>query len=287
MMNKIEMSLDDIIKNSKDIKNYNKRGRGAARGSTRGSPGGRDKIRRTSGGPSFKRSPARRGGASVGYGGRSYTRSPRGGASSTGYRSVPYAKGDVESMWTHDLYDSASYGGGRSLGGGGGSGKLLISNLDFGVSNNDIKELFSEFGPLKSAKLHYDRSGRSLGTADLVYERRSDALKAIKQYNGVPLDGRPMQIQLAADASVLESAVPRSYPRGGVGAPRVGASAGYRNGNASTYRRGGARGAPRGGSSRGGAGGGRGRGGRNSGPKPTQEELDAELDAYREKMDTS
>lgn len=49
-------------------------------------------------------------------------------------------QGDVDSMWTHDLYDSASYGGGRSMGGGGGgSGKLLISNLDFGVSNSDIK----------------------------------------------------------------------------------------------------------------------------------------------------
>ena len=60
-----------------------------------------------------------------------------------------------------------------------GPTKLLISNLDFGVNSHDMKDLFSEYGRVKSADVHFGRTGKSLGTADVVFSRKCDAIKGL------------------------------------------------------------------------------------------------------------
>ncbi|XP_060175447.1 THO complex subunit 4A-like [Lycium barbarum] len=74
--------------------------------------------------------------------------------------------------------------------------KLFVSNLDYGVTNDDIRLLFSDVGELKEYALHYDNSGRSKGTAEVVFTYASGALAAIKRYNNIQLDGRPMKIEV-------------------------------------------------------------------------------------------
>ena len=181
--------------------------------------------------------------------------------------------------------------------------KLYISNLDFGVTNEDIKELFTEFGRVRRYGVNFAQNGQSLGTAEVQYENRNSALRAIQKYNNVPLDGRPMKLAVSGPSgnnTTIVSPGPRIMQQPmrnnlrGVGrgvSKRLversklmltrgrGAGRGFRG----SFGRGG-RGATfrgRGGGNFRGRGSGmyRGRGGRKSG-MPTQEQLDADLDKF-------
>ncbi|XP_050386928.1 THO complex subunit 4A-like [Argentina anserina] len=83
-----------------------------------------------------------------------------------------------------------------------GSTKLYISNLDYDVTHRDIELLFSDVGELERHAIHYDKSGRSKGTAEVVYKQHADAVAAIKRFNNHRLDGKKLEIKLVGNEVV-------------------------------------------------------------------------------------
>ena len=85
------------------------------------------------------------------------------------------------------------------LGGPGGSSgaqasgtKVEIRGLTKAVTKADVTQLCESIGEVKSVHKKFD-------TAEVVFERRSHALSAIKKFHGLTLDGVPMAVTLAGD----------------------------------------------------------------------------------------
>nr|BAC80073.1 putative RNA and export factor binding protein [Oryza sativa Japonica Group] len=176
--------------------------------------------------------------------------------------------------------------------------KLHISNLDPGVTVDDVQELFSEIGELKRYSVNYDKDGKSQGTAEVVFARKVDALEAIKRYDGVILDGNPMKIDLIGNNSETSPMPPTApllynppFPNYPNSVPRRGGQRGqFHQGNGRPGNSQGIGGGPRGfqGSGRPGSGSqggggcsqGKTRGNERSRIQKSAADLDAELDQY-------
>ncbi|KAJ2615686.1 hypothetical protein H4S08_001132 [Coemansia sp. RSA 1365] len=168
--------------------------------------------------------------------------------------------------------------------------KILIGNLDYGVTEGDLRALFGQIGHVTRATLNHDRNGRSNGTGEVVFKDSSHAALAVKKYHNVELDNRKMKIEVAYNPMPnMQMAMPAMLPQmfaqpmQATSAPS-GGNAGRKSGggNSNTNAHGNKGGRRRGGGRRGG-------GGNHSEkrPAPTKEELDADLDTYMEGAEKS
>ena len=75
---------------------------------------------------------------------------------------------------------------------------IYIGNLAYDVTEDDLRNAFSEFGEVSSVKIIIDKfSGRSKGFGFVEMPNNSEADQAIKALNGKVLNGRSIKVNQA------------------------------------------------------------------------------------------
>uniref|UniRef100_A0A1I8A8R6 FoP_duplication domain-containing protein n=1 Tax=Steinernema glaseri TaxID=37863 RepID=A0A1I8A8R6_9BILA len=201
--------------------------------------------------------------------GRAPGRQQRGRDVEGGEGRAQFTKRVPEGKWKHDkfheIYSGGPRAGGRSAPVDNRVVKVNMSNLAKSVVTADLEELFGSYKPT-NVSVHYDESGRSLGTADVFLHRR-DATKLINDFRGISLDGRELKMVLVDESTATATTLQQRI--GVSGARRIQRN-GPRTSGAITKKR--SSPVRKAGNAK-----------RDKKPNMTAEELDAELEAYMRK----
>jgi cold-inducible RNA-binding protein len=72
---------------------------------------------------------------------------------------------------------------------------IYVGNLSYGITEEDLRALFAEFGDVSSAKLIIDReTNRSKGFGFVEMSSNDAANKAIDELNGREVSGRALRV---------------------------------------------------------------------------------------------
>lgn len=76
--------------------------------------------------------------------------------------------------------------------------KVYVGNLPFSVTQEKLKELFSQFGEITEATVIADKfSGRSKGFGFVTFAKKEDAEKAIAEMSEKEVEGRALKVSEA------------------------------------------------------------------------------------------
>ena len=102
--------------------------------------------------------------------------------------------------------------------------KLYVGNLSFNTSNQDLSELFTEFGTVESANIVEDReTGRARGFGFVEMASKEEGESAISALNGKEVDGRSLTVN---EAKPRENRGGGGFGGGGGGGRRNGGGGG-------------------------------------------------------------
>lgn len=89
---------------------------------------------------------------------------------------------------------------------------IFISNLSFRVNDEDLKQLFVEYGNVTSAKVITDKySGKSRGFGFVEMSDDNEAKKAIEELNQAEYDGKVIAVSIAKPKTETRSGGNRNF----------------------------------------------------------------------------
>ena len=75
---------------------------------------------------------------------------------------------------------------------------IFVSNLNFKIRSEDLKQLFSQYGEVVSSKVITDKfSGKSRGFGFVEMKNEEDGRKAIDELNQKDYEGRNISVSIA------------------------------------------------------------------------------------------
>ena len=77
---------------------------------------------------------------------------------------------------------------------------MYVSNLSFHTTEDDLKNLFGQFGAVSSAKIIIDReTGKSRGFGFVEMGQDSEAKEAMSNLNNKEIEGRAFSVTVARE----------------------------------------------------------------------------------------
>jgi len=93
---------------------------------------------------------------------------------------------------------------------------IFVGNLDFHVAEDDLRQLFVQFGQVDRVSLMTDRdTGRSRGFAFVEMTNNDEGEKAIAQLNGSQFSGRTLNVNEARPKAERSRGRNSGFDRGG------------------------------------------------------------------------
>lgn len=91
---------------------------------------------------------------------------------------------------------------------------IFIANLDFGITSDDLRATFSQFGEVTYAHVVYDnKTKKSKGYGYIEMEDLSQANTAINQLNGMDVNGRVLDVKLATPKEKRPQTIDNPKPK--------------------------------------------------------------------------